>query len=109
MQFFERRDEAILQLFRRADVDRGWDHVVARLTHVDVVVRVNRIARADRLAGQLAAAIGDDFVRVGVRARAGAGLENVEREMLVELAFRSTSSAAWTMSALRCASSKPRS
>ena len=87
VQFFERRHETVLQLFRRADVNRGWDHVVARLTHVDVIVRVNRIARADRFAGELAATIGDDFVRVRVRARAGAGLENVERKMLVELAL----------------------
>ena len=77
----------LLELLRRADVDRGWDHVVARLTHVDVIVRVNRLARADRFAGELAAAIGDDFVRVRVRARAGAGLENVEWKMFVELAL----------------------
>ena len=76
-----------LELLGGADVDRRWDHVVARLPHVDVIVRVNRVARADRFAGQLAAAIGDDFVRVRVRARAGAGLENVEREMFVELAL----------------------
>ena len=76
-----------LELLRGADVDGGRDDVVARLPHVDVIVRVNRLARADRFAGQLAAAIRDDLVRVRVRARAGAGLENVEREMLVELAF----------------------
>ena len=86
-QFFERRNEALLELLGRADVDRGWDHVVARLPHVDVIVRVNRIARADRFAGQLAAAVRDHFVRVRVRARAGTGLENVERKMFVELAL----------------------
>ena len=36
-------------LLGRADVDRGWNDVVARLTHVDVIVRVNRLAGADRL------------------------------------------------------------
>ena len=77
----------MLELLGGADVDGGGDHVVARLTHVDVIVRVNRLARADRFAGELAAAIGDDFVRVRVRARARAGLENVEREMFVELAL----------------------
>ncbi len=76
-----------LELLGRADVDGGRDHVVARLTHVDVIVRVNRLARADRFAGELAAAIGDDLVRVGIRARAGTGLENIEREMLVEFAL----------------------
>ena len=77
----------VLQLFRRADVNRRWDHVITRLTHVDVVVRVNRFARADRLSRQLSAPVGDDFIRVGVRARAGTGLKNVEREMVVQLAL----------------------
>ena len=49
VQFFQRRQKALFQLFRRADVDRGWDHIIARLPHVDVVVRMNRIARADWL------------------------------------------------------------
>ena len=75
------------KLLRRADVDGGWDHVVARLPHVDVVVRMHRLARADRFAGELATAIGDDLVGVRVRARAGARLENVERKMFVELAL----------------------
>ena len=78
----------VLELLGRADVDRGWNHVVARLTHVDMIVRVNRLAGADRFAGELAGAIGDDFVRVRVSARAGAGLENVEWKMFVELALR---------------------
>ena len=48
---------------------------------------MNRLARADRFPGELAAAIRDHLVRVRVRARARAGLENIEREMLVELAL----------------------
>ena len=87
VQFFQRRHETIFQLFGRADVNGGWDHVVARLAHVDVIVRMNGLARADRFAGELAAAVRDHFVRVRVRARAGTGLENVEREMFVELAL----------------------
>ena len=87
VQFLQRRIETVLELFRRADVDRGWDHVVARLAHVDVIVRVDRILRTDRFAGELAAAVRDHLVRVRVRARAGTGLENIEREMLVEFAF----------------------
>ena len=43
--------------------------------------------RADWFTGELAATIRDYFVRVGVGARAGAGLENVEREMFVEFSF----------------------
>ena len=87
VQFFQRRNEKILQLFRGADVHGGGDHVVARLPHVDVVVRMHRILRANRFPGKLAAAIRDHFVRVCVRARAGAGLENVEREMFVEFSL----------------------
>ena len=52
-----------------------------------MVVWVHRIARADRFPRELTAAVRDDLVRVGVRARAGAGLKNIEREMFVELAF----------------------
>ncbi len=87
MQFLESGYEKILQLFRRADVHGRWDHVVARLSHVDMVVRVNRIFCADWFAGKLTATIRDDFIGVGVRARAGTGLENVERKMFVEFSF----------------------
>ena len=69
-------------------MDRGRNHVVARLSHVDVIVRVHRIFGADLFAGELAATVRDHFVRVCVCARAGTGLENVEREMFVELSFR---------------------
>src|SRR5439155_9563998 len=79
LQLFQRRDETVLQLFRGADMDHGRDHVVARLAHVDVIVRMNVLARSNRFARKLRAPVGDDFVRVRVRARAGAGLKNVER------------------------------
>ena len=98
-----------LQLFGRADVNRRRNDVVARLPHVDVIVRVNRLARADRFAGQLRAAIGDHFVGVRVRARAGTGLKNVEREMLVELALHHFLRRLDDERAARSASSKPRS
>ena len=50
LQLRQARDQAILQLFRRADVNGGRDHVVARLPHVDVVVRVDLFLRANGLA-----------------------------------------------------------
>ena len=56
---------------------RGED-VVRRLPHVDVVVRVHV------LAGER----GDHLVRVHVRRGARAGLEDVDRELVVELAAR---------------------
>ncbi len=48
---------------------------------------MNRLARSDRFARQLGATIGDHLVGVHVRAGARAGLENIERKMLVELSF----------------------
>ena len=39
------------------------------------------------LPGQLGAAVGDDLVGVRVRARARAGLKNIERKMFVQLAL----------------------
>ena len=52
------------------------EDVVRRLTHVDVVVRVHALTGEIR----------DHLVGVHVRARAGAGLEDVDRELVVELA-----------------------
>ncbi len=48
---------------------------------------MHQLARADRCASQLRATIRDHFVRVCVRARAGTGLENVEREMVVQFSI----------------------
>ena len=87
LQFFQRRDETVLQLFGRADVDRGRNHVVARLAHVHVIVRMNMLVRPDRFACKLRAPVRDYFVRVRVCARSGAGLKNVERKMVVEFSL----------------------
>ena len=54
------------------------EDVVRRLAHVDVVVRVHVLARERR----------DHLVGVHVRRGAGAGLEDVDRELVVELAGR---------------------
>src|SRR5205085_3710569 len=93
---------AVLELFRRANVNGRWDHVVARLAHVDVIVWMNRIARTNRFSRQLAATICDHFVRVRVCARPGTGLENIKWEMLVELTlhhfFRSLNNEGASMS-----------
>src|SRR5687767_303901 len=77
----------MLELFRRADMNRGWDHVVARLSHVDVIVWMNRIFGANWFTRELAGPVRDYFIGVRVRARARTGLKNVEWEMLVEFAF----------------------
>ena len=72
----ERRQQLVDSGVERREVHRRREHVVRRLPHVDVVVRVDVVAGEGR----------DHLVRVHVRARAGAGLEDVDRELVVELA-----------------------
>ncbi len=68
-------------------MDGGWNHIVARLSHVHVIVWMNDFTRADRLACELCATVRDHFIRVRVRARAGASLKNVERKMFIEFSI----------------------
>ncbi len=69
----------------RSHVDRGGEHVVGRLSHVYVVVRMDRL-----LFGQPVAAshfdgpVGNDLVGIHVRRRAGAGLVDVDGKLIVE-------------------------
>jgi hypothetical protein len=87
VQFHQSRDQLVLQLFGTANVDRRGNHVVARLPHVHMIVRMHRVVRSDRLTCQLRRAIRDDFIGISVRARARAGLKNVERKMFVEFSL----------------------
>ena len=61
----------------------GGDDVVARLAEIDVVVGMDPLL-ARRRAEKLGGAIGDHLVGVHVGAGAGAGLEDVDHEVLVE-------------------------
>ena len=72
----ERGKQVVRELAQRGEVHRGREDVVRRLAHVHVVVRVDVLAGERR----------DDLVRVHVRARARPGLEDVDRELVVELA-----------------------
>ena len=58
------------------EVDRRREDVVGGLAHVDVVVAVDLVAGERR----------DDLVGIHVRRSAGAGLEDVDRELVVVLA-----------------------
>ena len=49
VQFFQSRNQMVLQFLGGADVNRRGNHVVARLPHVDVIVGMNRVVRSDRL------------------------------------------------------------
>ena len=75
-QMLQRRQQLLVQQQRRADVDRRRDHIVAALAHVDVIVRMHRLARARRQ-------VRDHLVGVHVGAGAGAGLKHVDRELRV--------------------------
>ena len=79
----ERRDERVdgrqqvaRGLLERRQVHGRGEDVVGGLAHVHVVVRV----------GLVAGEVGDHLVRVHVRGGAGAGLEDVDRELSVVLA-----------------------
>ena len=77
-ELLERGQKIVRELAERREVHGGREHVVRRLAHVHVVVRVDVVAGERR----------DDLVRVHVRARPRAGLEDVDRELVVELAGR---------------------
>ena len=70
----------------RRDVHDGGKRVVRRLPAVDVVVRMDRLFRADDAAGELDRAVGDHLVGIHVRLRAGTGLKHDQRKFAVELA-----------------------
>ena len=88
--------QLLRDLAERRQVDGGGEDVVRRLPHVHVVVRVHVVARER----------GDDLVRVHVRRRARAGLEDVDRELVVELAVGDATPAPEIRSAFS-ASSRP--
>ena len=60
-------------------------HVVGRLSHVDVIVRVHARVLAARAAEDLRRAVGEDLVRVHVVRGAGAGLIDVDDELIAQL------------------------
>src|SRR6185436_6656380 len=74
----ERGQQVVCDLVQRGEVHGRREHVVRALAHVHVVVHVDAIAGDGR----------DHLVRVHVRGGAGARLEDVDRELRVELAVR---------------------
>ena len=86
MQFFQSRNQMVLQFLRGADVNRRGNHVVARLPHVDVIVGMNRscdpIDFPDSCADLLAIT---SFALVSYSCPSRS--ENVERKMVVEFSF----------------------
>src|SRR5207248_4663387 len=64
------------------------ERVVRRLRHVHVVIRMDGLMAAERLAGDPRAAVGDYLVHVHVELCTAAGHPNVQRELLLVLARR---------------------
>jgi len=71
---------------RHADVHGRGIGVVGRLRTVHVVMRITVLVFTFPVAHELERAVRDDLVRVHVRGRAGAALEHVELELIVQLA-----------------------
>src|SRR5262249_56157166 len=71
-QGLHRRHQPLLDAEGRGHVHGGRERVVRRLRHVDVVVGVDRLVAAERLAGDLGAAGGGDPVWVHVELGAAA-------------------------------------
>ena len=77
LQRAHRGQQVMGDLVERRQVHRAGEDVVGRLAHVHVVVRVRAVAREVR----------DHLVGVHVRRGARAGLEDVDRELVVVLAL----------------------
>jgi hypothetical protein len=79
------RQQVIVDLLHGRDVHRRREAVVARLPHVDVVVRSDRALRPELAAEQLRGPVADDLVDVHVALGARSGLPHEQRVVLVEL------------------------
>ena len=71
----------------RGDMHDGREHVIRRLTVIDVVVRVDGLLRPDHAARDLNGPVGDHLIGVHVGLGARPGLKHDQRELVVELAF----------------------
>jgi hypothetical protein len=84
-QRVELRQQPMLDLDCGGDVHRCRKRIVGRLRHVDVIVRMHRIFAAEVSAQQLDRAIRKHFVDIHVRLRAGSGLPDTHRELVIQL------------------------
>ncbi len=103
LELLQRRQQVVAGLRQCRQMHGRGEDVVGGLPHVDVVVAVHRSAGVG-LRGQGR----DDLVGVHVRGGARAGLEDVDRELVVELAGRDAVGGAAMRSAMP-SSSRPSS
>ena len=65
-QTLQGRDERPFDRFKRCDVHRSRNDIIARLAHIDVVVRVNGFFRTNNSAEDLYRPVRDNLVRIHV-------------------------------------------
>ena len=80
----ERRNKPLSNAQRARDLHRRGESVVGTLAVVGVIVGMNGILRADRLACALTGDIGNNLVHIHVGRSARAGLKDIDRKMLHE-------------------------
>ena len=86
MQVGERRQQVAVDLQRGRDMHGARDRVVGRLAHIDVIVRMHRLFRAELSPERDIGGVGDHLVDVHIGLGAGAGLPHQQRKMLIQLA-----------------------
>mmetsp|Transcript_12658 Transcript_12658/g.36826 ORF Transcript_12658/g.36826 Transcript_12658/m.36826 type:complete len:384 (+) Transcript_12658:265-1416(+) len=69
----------------QADVHGSWEGIVARLSHVEVIIRVHRRLAADDAIEDLDGSVGQHLVHVHVGLRARSCLERHQRELAIVL------------------------
>src|SRR5262249_43839237 len=70
-----------------SDMQRCRNYIVARLSHIDMIIRMNRFPGPDNATQNLNRSIGYDFVRIHVGRSTGTRLEDIQNELFVELAI----------------------
>ena len=83
---FENRIE-LFQFQQGGQAHAGRKDIIGRLAVIHVVIGMDDVVVAEFAAQNLDGAIGDDLVGVHVKADTGAGLEDVDYELMVPFAF----------------------
>ena len=85
-QGIECREQSLLQLLGRGDMDGSGEHIIGGLRPIDVVIGMNRPVTAEGSARCLGGQIADHLVDVHVGLGPASGLPDPKRELIVVLA-----------------------
>ena len=86
VQPHERRQQMAVDFDCRGDMHGARDRVVGRLAHIDVIVGMHQLFRAEFAAERQIGGVRDHLVDVHIALGAGAGLPHQQRKMLIQLA-----------------------